>query len=107
MKGTFPVAAITFVLTVAGLTALAPTAHAEEPCQSAGSIENFLSFQQRDDSIQVELGMLESRMETSHGGLVPHCGAFCEVEGASRGCIDDNNRRVLATCRNGRWTPSP
>lgn len=103
MKRIFPVAAIFLAMTFVGLTPLAPTAHAEEPYQSAAPI----SFQQKDEAVQVELGMLESPTEASHGGRVPHCGDFCAVEGASGGCIDEQNRRILATCRNGRWSTLP
>jgi hypothetical protein len=55
--------------------------------------------------------MAGNPVELNHGGLVPDCGEYCEVEGASGGCVyfSNNGRwvRTTATCRNGQWTPSP
>jgi hypothetical protein len=106
MKRILPVVAILFALTFAG-----PAAHAGTQCQSAGSVEDILSFQQNDGSTQVDLGAFGSPMEASHGGRIPHCGDFCEPEGASGGCVYYGSNghlvRVQARCLNGHWTPYP
>lgn len=48
-------------------------------------------------------------VEATHGGRIPHCGDYCDVEGAGGGCVYYRNgvlTRTTATCQNGRWTPS-
>lgn len=58
----------------------------------------------------VGLGALGGPIEASHGGRIPHCGDYCEVEGEGGGCVyygwGGQLVRTTATCRNGQWTPS-
>jgi hypothetical protein len=112
MNRALPIAALALAMTCAGLTALAPAAHAEDQCRAAGVAADFLSVQQQKaESILVGVGMPIRPMEKTHGGRLPHCGEPCTAEEAERigSCMEYSWNgslvRTPATCRNGVWTP--
>jgi hypothetical protein len=111
MKRMFLVAAIILLFILSGHKTPVQAAQPDTQCQPAASIEAILFSHQDHDSARIDLGMAGNPVELNHGGLVPDCGEYCEVEGASGGCVyfSNNGRwvRTTATCRNGQWTPSP
>lgn len=116
MKRTLLVAAIMLLLALAVQVASATAASATatgtgDQCQSPGSLEDFLRFQQENDSIQTDFGVIGGPTEMSHGGPAPHCGDPCDVEGQVRGCVYYRlgvyPTRDQCICRNGYWTRYP
>lgn len=111
MKRALSVAALLLALVFAGQTALAPAAHAEGRCQPAVSVADILSPQENEAPAEpAGLVLPASPMEKTHGGRIPHCGDYCEVEGQGGGCVYYQNGvlvRTTATCQDGVWTPTP
>ena len=99
------VATLSLLLAFAGLTALAPVAHAGTQCKSTASFEDLFSFQD-DDSIRIDFDALAGRTEATHGGFIPHCGEPCDVEGGGGGCITYRYgapAKTTCTCTSGKW----